>query len=196
MSACYFFVTFTSALLRVVGVARATAGRAEAGVTADRVVAPLRTQTVVVVQQAFVNIYVSLCEGTESSLKRMPISSEMHGSNAENVEMLCRTFAELSGCVETVADCTTADVAAHSVLTLLVASTRIRVICAFVNIYNQISVRQESIFVYKMFHQFTDTTTAVVTKDVASRTTGRSGWWPIRADRSWCRRRRQRIGCN
>lgn len=52
----YFLFTFASALLGVVGVARATAGRTEAGVTADRVVAPLRTQTVVVVQQAFVNI--------------------------------------------------------------------------------------------------------------------------------------------
>lgn len=55
-----FFVTFTSALLGVVGVACTTAGRAEAGVTADRVVAPLGTQTVVVVQQAFVNIYIRL----------------------------------------------------------------------------------------------------------------------------------------
>jgi hypothetical protein len=68
--------------------------------------------------------------------------------------MAAHTFAELSGCVETVADCATADVAAHCVFTFLVASTRIRVICAFVNIYNQISVRQESIFLFsKSFHE-------------------------------------------
>lgn len=86
----------------------------------------------------------------------MPISSEMHKLNTcKFKKMAAHTFAELSGCVETVADCATADVAAHCVFTFLVASTRIRVICAFVNIYNQISsVRQESNFLFsKSFHE-------------------------------------------
>jgi hypothetical protein len=96
--------------------------------------------------------------------------------------MAAHTFAELSGCVETVADCATADVAAHCVFTLLVASTRIRIICAFVNIYNQnISETGIEFSVFEIFSGITNTTTAVITKDVASRATGRSGWWPIRA---------------
>ena len=41
-------------------VARAAARSAETGVAADRVVAPLRIQTVVVVQQAFVNILLGV----------------------------------------------------------------------------------------------------------------------------------------
>lgn len=54
----YLQPTFATAFLRVESIASSATGRAEAGVTADGIVTPLRTQTVVIVQQAFVNIWL------------------------------------------------------------------------------------------------------------------------------------------
>ena len=64
------------------------------------------------------------------------------------------TFAELGGCVKAIADSAAADVAAHSVLALLIASTRIRVVGALVDICNNSNIRLESKFLLNLsFHE-------------------------------------------
>lgn len=50
--------TFTMSLFRVEGVTSSATLSAETGVATDRVIAPLRAQAIVMIQQAFVNIFL------------------------------------------------------------------------------------------------------------------------------------------
>ena len=51
------FITFTLISLSIERVAGTTAGGAEASVTANSIVTPLRVQAIVIAEQAFVNVW-------------------------------------------------------------------------------------------------------------------------------------------